>query len=64
MARSGLTAAEVQAIMATQASRAERLAIADDVVVNNAGLEALQARVEALHGRYLALAASQPKAKC
>lgn len=64
MARSGLTTAEVQAIMATQASRAERLAVADDVVVNNAGLEALQARVEALHRRYLALAASQLKAKC
>lgn len=36
MARSGLTEREVREIMATQISRAERLAAADDVVTNGA----------------------------
>ena len=55
MQRSGLSADEVRAIMATQVTRARRLAEADDVVDNDAGLEALQAQVQALHERYLAL---------
>ena len=56
MARSGLTRNEVKAILATQASRAERLAIADDVIINTASSEALQEQVAVLHRRYLALA--------
>lgn len=55
--RDGLTAAQVQAIMDTQASRRERLAIADDVITNDGDIEALRAQVGALHQRYLALAA-------
>ena len=55
MQRSHLSADEVRAIMATQVTRARRLAEADDVVDNDAGLEALQAQVQALHERYLAL---------
>jgi dephospho-CoA kinase len=55
MQRSGLSADEVRAIMATQVTRARRLAEADDVVDNDAGLEALRAQVQALHERYLAL---------
>lgn len=56
MARSGLNEAEVRAIIATQASRAERLAAADDVVDNAGDLAALHAQIDALHRRYLAAA--------
>lgn len=62
MARSGLAAEEVKAIMATQASRAERQAVADDVVLNEGGLEALLPQVEGLHLRYLDLARAKPHA--
>jgi dephospho-CoA kinase len=55
--RSGLSRAEVEAIMATQASRADRLAAADDVVDNSGDPAAIGAQVEALHRRYLDLAA-------
>jgi dephospho-CoA kinase len=54
IARSGLTRDEVTAILAAQASRAERLAAADDVIVNSASPEALRTQVAALHRRYLA----------
>ena len=53
MARNGLPEAQVRAIMATQVSRAERLAAADDVIVNNAGIDALEAQVDRLHALYL-----------
>lgn len=52
-ARSGLGRAEIMAIMATQASRSERLAIADDLIRNEGSLAELQLRVENLHRRYL-----------
>jgi dephospho-CoA kinase len=51
-ARSGLPAAEVRAIMASQASRERRLAAADDV----SDLAALHAQAAALHAKYVALA--------
>ena len=60
MARSGLEPGEVQAIIAAQAGRAERLAVADDVIVNTATPAALRAEVSLLHQRYLALAAAMP----
>jgi dephospho-CoA kinase len=56
MARSGLSREEVRAVMATQASRDERLAKADDVVSNSADRENLSAQIVALHQRYLELA--------
>ena len=56
MQRSGLDATQVRAIMAAQASRASRLAIADDVIVNDSSLAALEAAVRQLHDRYLILA--------
>ena len=56
MARDGNPEAQVRAIMAAQASRDTRLARADDVIVNDGTLEALDARVETLHQRYLELA--------
>ncbi len=61
MARSGLGADEVRRIMAVQASRGARLAIADDVIDNNGGLPELHARIGALHGRYAALARAKPR---
>lgn len=56
MARSGLSRDEVMAIIAAQAGRAERLAAADDVIVNAGSAEALRAQAAALHLRYRALA--------
>jgi len=58
MARSGLAQDEVKAILAVQAGRAERLAAADDVIVNTATPAALRADVARLHQHYLALAAA------
>ncbi|MBI3917494.1 MAG: dephospho-CoA kinase [Betaproteobacteria bacterium] len=56
MERSGLAAAEVRAIMATQLPRARRLAAADDVLHNDGDLAALRQEVQVLHRRYLSLA--------
>ncbi len=58
MRRDGDDESRVRAIMATQASRAERLARADDVIVNDGDLAELDRAVLELHGRYLALAES------
>jgi dephospho-CoA kinase len=55
-ARSRLEAAEVRAIMRSQASRAERLAAADDVIDNGGTLQALRAQVALLHQKYVQLA--------
>ena len=57
-ARDHLTAADVAAIMRTQASRQARLRIADDVVVNDGDTAALAGRVDELHDMYLQLAAT------
>lgn len=57
-ARSGLPAAEVEAIVRSQVSRAQRLAAADDVIDNSGTIAALQKQVENLHQTYLALARS------
>jgi dephospho-CoA kinase len=56
MRRSGLPADQVRAIMAAQASRQQRLAVADDVVDNGGDLASLERQVAALHRRYLELA--------
>jgi len=53
MARNGLTEEQVRAIMAAQVPRARRLAEADDVIVNDAGVDNLLPQVERLHLRYL-----------
>jgi dephospho-CoA kinase len=57
MSRSGLARDEVMAILAAQAMRAERLAVADDVILNTASIEDLRAEVAILHQCYLELAA-------
>lgn len=56
MARNGLAESQVQAIMAAQATRAQRLAVADDVVVNDADARTLTAQVDRLHALYRSLA--------
>ena len=54
MARNGLSEEQVKAIMATQATRAMRLAAADDVIDNNGDLTALEPQIAQLHDLYLA----------
>ena len=51
--RSGLSEAEVRAIVAAQAPRAQRLAAADDLIENRGTIEALREQVAALHRKYL-----------
>ncbi|MEQ1662621.1 MAG: dephospho-CoA kinase [Thiobacillus sp.] len=57
IARSGLTRSEVEAVMAAQASRAARLAAADDVIDNSGDRAALVGQVAHLYDRYQAQAA-------
>jgi len=52
MQRSGLERSQVLAIMGAQASREQRLAVADDVVDNSDGLEALRPQIERLDRLY------------
>lgn len=54
--RDGIDAALAAAMLAAQASRRERLAIADDVLVNDGPLDALDAQVASLDRKYRALA--------
>ncbi|TCV83001.1 dephospho-CoA kinase [Sulfurirhabdus autotrophica] len=53
MARSKLTVQEVQAIMATQIPRNERLALADDIITNTGEFSSMQTQVLQLHETYL-----------
>jgi dephospho-CoA kinase len=55
--RSGLAEAQIAAIMANQATRAQRLAVADDVIRNDADAQALLPQVDRVHALYLQLAA-------
>ncbi|MBD9478605.1 dephospho-CoA kinase [Pseudoxanthomonas sp. PXM02] len=58
MQRDGIDAALAEKMMSAQASRADRLALADDIVVNDGDISHLQRAADALHQRYLALAAT------
>lgn len=58
-ARDGSGEVEARAIIAAQASRAERLRAASDVLQNTADIANLYAAVDRLHQRYLALAAAR-----
>jgi len=58
VARSGLLPSAVRAIMATQLSRSERLAHADDVIDNSGSQDALAPQVELLDRRYRQLASA------
>ncbi|MDX1252586.1 MAG: dephospho-CoA kinase [Gammaproteobacteria bacterium] len=56
-ARNGLPDSQIAAIIAAQVSREQRLAAADDIIVNDGDLPKLQRQVIAMHQRYLTLAA-------
>ena len=60
MQRDGIDATLAEQMMAAQASRADRLALADDIVVNDGDIDHLQHAADALHRQYLALAAATP----
>ena len=62
MARSKLSEIEVRAIMAAQASREDRLAVADDVLDNGGDLHHLEIQVADLHRKYLRLSSQIVKA--
>ena len=53
MARNSLPEAQVRAIMAAQVTRAQRQAAADDIILNDDGLDALLPQIERLHAFYL-----------
>lgn len=55
--RSGLSTDEIKAIIASQSSREEKLAAADDVIDNSGTLHSLNSQVDALHLLYMADAA-------
>ncbi|MFM4679315.1 dephospho-CoA kinase [Aeromonas media] len=58
--RDGVSREQAQAILASQASRSERLAMADDVLDNQSGAtETIRERILALHETYLAFASQQ-----
>lgn len=57
LARDGITLVLAESMLDAQATREQRLEIADDVIDNSASLEALDGIVERLHQRYLLLAA-------
>ncbi|MET0506960.1 MAG: dephospho-CoA kinase [Burkholderiaceae bacterium] len=57
MQRAGMTRPEVERILAAQATREARLAVADDVIDNGGDRTALPAQVATLHAAYLGLAA-------
>lgn len=53
MQRDVETEEQARRIMATQASRAQRMEIADDVITNNDGLGKTRQQVKALHEKYM-----------
>ncbi|MDR2215624.1 MAG: dephospho-CoA kinase [Nevskiaceae bacterium] len=53
MQRDGIDATAAQRILDAQATRAQRLAIADDVILNDGEVSHLAAQVERLHWAYL-----------
>ena len=55
MLRDQISREQVEAILAAQASRTERLALADDVIRNDGTLVALESEIEALHKKYASL---------
>jgi dephospho-CoA kinase len=61
MSRDTVSEAEARATLAAQASRAERLAAADDVLENLGTVAELRQAVDRLHRRYLELAAAPPR---
>ncbi len=58
-ARDGRSESVIRAILEAQASRNERIKIADDIITNNVDLAALNTQIEFLHLKFLALAAAK-----
>jgi len=58
-ARDGATRAQAERMLAAQATRAQRLAVADDVIRNDGDLAGLRVQVEKLHRAYSNLASAQ-----
>jgi dephospho-CoA kinase len=58
MARDRVDADLAQRMIAAQATRDQRLAIADDIIVNDGAIALLASHVAALDRRYRALAAA------
>jgi dephospho-CoA kinase len=59
VSRDGVSREQAQASLNAQATRAERLAIADDVIQNSGRVDELKQQVRALHEKYLQLAATR-----
>ena len=57
--RDGVTREQARRTLDAQATRAQRRALAQDVIVNDGDESALDAQVTALHSKYLALAATR-----
>ncbi len=53
------TVEQAQAVITTQASRQQLLDIADDVIINDAGLEKLRKQVQNLHNIYIQAASAR-----
>jgi dephospho-CoA kinase len=62
-ARSGLTQNEITAILSAQVSDQQRRHAADDLLINDGGIDDLHARIERLHQTYLALSTAQKQPK-
>ncbi len=62
-ARSGLTQSEITAILSAQVSDEQRRHAADDLLMNDGGIDDLHARIERLHQTYLALSTAQKQPK-
>ncbi len=58
-ARTGIDEATARRIMGAQATRQQRLAAADDVLLNEAPLDHIERKVEHLHRAYLSIAATK-----
>lgn len=63
MARDGITRAAAERMLAAQASREARLAVADDVIRNDGDIAALRDQVARLHRQYVAAAAENTARK-
>ncbi|NIG62614.1 MAG: dephospho-CoA kinase [Serratia symbiotica] len=61
VARDGISRQQVQDILSAQATREQRLAIADDIIDNSGIAIEIELSVDALHRRYLKQATSAPQ---
>ena len=62
-ARSDLTQSEITAILSAQVSDEQRRHAADDLLINDGGIDDLHARIDRLHQTYLALSTAQKQPK-